>query len=375
MSARPSRTLLDGLLGFVVAPAYAQAPTKERRKAAEAAGRADAFGNLAKAPFRALLDGWDTQFSTEPAPGRINIRLQMKKSMANAAALITGEGYLQDFDFSADIDVQRSVTERVEMNYKKINGMMNFKWDIQTSEAGSLLGNARMKLPAGIEIPLYQYLGGLPLFLEISSAVLIKPGFALQYEFANGAFRITYDGTQGFRAKDGNVDADGTVKGDIGLDKSEAGSGPPVGLVLTFAAPRIELSIGVSKVLKCDGVKEAAAKADKYFDQLATKAFGADAVAKFKASPVSEQVSAGKTVDVAMGSNAAAYLEFIASTGVSHSGTAVVSQCTRTDVHIKADVGASANALGQGVGTTQKTIFTKDFTRVVPGANELCKSL
>ena len=53
----------------------------------------------------------------------------------------------------------------------------------------------------------------------------------------------------------------------------------------------------------------------------------------------------------------------------------MVSQCTRTDVHIKADVGASANALGQGVGTTQKTIFTKDFTRVVPGANELCKSL
>jgi hypothetical protein len=375
VAARKTRTLLDGLLGILATPAYAQAPTEERRKAAEAAGRKDAFGNLAKAPFRAVLDGWDTQFATEPAPGRINIRMQMQKSMANAAAVISGEGYLQDFDFSTEIDVQHSVTERVEMNYRKINGMMNFKWDIQTSEAGSLLGNARMKLPAGIEIPLYQYLGGLPLFLEISSAVLIKPGFASQYEFAHGAFRITYDGTQGFRAKDGNVDADGNVKGDIALDKSNAGSGPPVGLVLTFAAPRIELSIGVSKVLKFDGVADAAAKADKYFDQLATKAFGADAVAKFKASPAGQQVTAGKIVDAAMGSNAAAYLEFIASTGVSHSGSMVLSPCTRTDVHIKADVGASANALGQAVGTTQKTIFTKDFTRVEPGNDQLCKSL
>ena len=371
-AARPS--LLNGIVGAMAAPAYAQAPTEERRKAAEAAGRKDAFGNLASAPYHAVFDDWDTQFSAEPSPGRVTLKLQMKKSMANAAAVITGEGYLADFDFSSDIDVAHSVTERVQMNYKKINGTMNFKWDIQTSEAGSLLGNARMKLPAAIEIPLYQYLGGLPLFLEISSAVLIKPGFASQYEFAHGAFRITYDGYQGFSAKNGNVDSDGTVTGDVKVEESTAGSGPPVGLVLAFAAPRIELSIGVSKVLKFDGFKDAAAKADKYFDLLATKAFGAEAVAKFKSSPMS-QVTAGKIVDAAMGSNAAAYLEFIASTGVSHTGSTVIVPCTRTDVHLKAEVGASANAFGQSVGNAQKTIYQKDSTRIVPSENHLCKDL
>ena len=370
-SQQPS---LNGIMSVLVTPAYAQAPTEERRKAAEAAGRKDAFGNLASAPYHALIDDWDTQFSAEPSPGRVNLKLQMKKSIGNAAALITGEGYLADFDFSSDIDVERSVAERVQMNYKKINGTMNFKWNIQTSQAGSLLGNARLKLPAAIEIPLYQYLGGLPLFLEISSAVLIKPGFASQYEFAHGAFRITYDGYQGFSAKNGNVDSDGTVTGDATIEESEAGSGPPIGLVLTFAAPRIELSIGVSKVMKFDGVKDAAAKADKAFDFLATKAFGAEAVAKLKASPMS-QVTAGKIVDAAMGSSAAAYIEFIAATGVSHSGSAVISTCTRTDVHLKTDVGASANGFGQSIGDVQKTIFTKDFTRIVPSANELCKSL
>ena len=372
--AAAGRSLLDQARRFLIVPAYAQAPTEERRKAAEAAGRRDAFGNLASAPFRAVFDGWDTTYSAEPSPGRVNLKLQMKKSMGNAAAVITGEGYLADFDFSSDIDIERSVTERAQMNYKKINGTMNFKWDIQTSQAGALLGNARIKLPGAIQIPLYQYLGGLPLFLEISTAALSKPGFASQYEFAHGAFRITYDGYQGFSAKGGNVDADGTVTGDIDVTESEAGSGPPVGLVLTFAAPRIELTIGVSTVLTCDGVKEAAVKADKYFDLLASRAFGAEAVAKFKSSPMS-QVTAGKIVDAAMGSSAAAYFEFTASTGVSHTGSTVIVPCTRTDVHLTANVGASANGFGQSVGDVQKRILSKDYTKVVPSNNQLCKGL
>jgi hypothetical protein len=145
VAASVGRSFLNGIVGAVAMPAYAQSPIEERRKAAEAAGRKDAFGNLAMAPYHAVFDDWDTQFSADPAPGRVNLKLQMKKSIANAAAVISGEGYLADFDFSSDIDVEHSVTERVQMNYKKINGSMNFKWDIQTTEAGSLLGNARMK--------------------------------------------------------------------------------------------------------------------------------------------------------------------------------------------------------------------------------------
>jgi hypothetical protein len=366
----PWRAVLAGM----VAPAYAQSPTEERRKAAEANGKKDAFGNVASAPFKAVFDGWETQYSAEPAQGRVNLKLQLKKSMANVAAVITGEGYLADFDFSSDIDVEHSTVQRLQMGYKKLNGLMNFTWAIQTTEAGALRGNAKMKLPAAIEIPLYQYLGGLPLFLEISSAVIVKPAFGAQYEFAHGAFRITYDGYQSFRAKDGNVDADGALTGDIKLEESTAGSGAAVGLVVAFAAPRIELSIGVSKILKFDGVKDAAEKADHYFDTLVTKAFGADALAKFKASPMS-QVTAGNIVDAAMGSNAAAYIELTTSSGMSHTGTAVLVPCTRTDLHMAASVGASAKAFGQSVGDAEKQIFKKDITRIVPSEDMLCKNI
>lgn len=371
-TTRPN--LWQALADAVVPLLYAQSPTEERRKAAEAQGKQDAFGNIVSSPFKAMISGWETKFSAEPAPGRLNLSLQLKKSISGVAAVVTGEGYLADFDFSSEIDVQHSAVERMQMGYKKLNGVMNFKWEVQTTEGGQLRGNARMKLPAAIEIPLYQYLGGLPLYLEISSAVIIKPALGAQYEFSRGAFRVTYDGYQSFRAKEGVVDADGNVTGDIKLIESNSGSGTPIGMVVAFAAPRIELSIGVSKILKFDGIKEAAAKADKYFDTLVSKAFGADALAKFKSSPMS-QVTGTKIVDAAMGSNAAAYIELTTTSGMSHTGTAVMVPCTRTDLHMSVKVGASAKAFGQSVGDAEKEIFKKDVTRVRPSENALCNGV
>lgn len=366
----PWEMLTNGL----VAPLYAQSPTEDRRRAAEQNGVNDAYGNLARAPFKALMSGWETEFSAEPADGRVNLHLKMTKSLGNVTAVVEGTGYLADFDFSSDIDVERSTVEKMQVAYKKLNGLMDFTWVIQTTEGGALRGNAAFKLPAAIEIPLYQYLGGLPLYLEISSAVLIKPGIGASYAFSRGAFRVTYDGYQTFSVMKGVADADGSVTGDVKLLASENGSATPSALILTFAAPRIELSIGVSKVLKFEGIKEGAAQADKYFDMLAERAFGAEGLAKFKSSPLSK-VTATKIVDDAMGSEAAAHLELITTSGTSHTGNAVLNPCTRTDLHMWVKVGASAKALGESVGSAEKEIYKKDFTKIDPPNDALCKNL
>lgn len=368
------RTPWRAFADAIVPAAYAQSPVEERRKAAESGGRGDAFGNLVSKPYKAAVSGWDTTFSAVPAAGRLNLSLQMKKSISGVAAIVSGDGYIADFDFDGGIDVERSTVERMEMGFKKLNGTMNFKWVVQTTDDGKLIGNARIKLPAAIEIPLYQYLAGLPLYLEVSSAVIIKPALNAEYEFSRGAFRVNYDGTQHFSAKEGNVDADGNVSGDIQLIESNSGSGAPIGMVVAFAAPRLELSIGVSKILKFDGIKQAAEKADRYFDRLVTKAFGADALQKFKQSPMS-QVTGKNIVDTAMGSEAAAFIELTTTSGMSHTGTAVMVPCTRTDLHMTVNVGASAKAFGQGVGDVNKEIFRKDVTRVRPSENALCKNL
>jgi len=363
---------LDRVADLFVPQLFAQGPAETLRTAAEKAGVRDAFGNAAAAPFKAVLSGWETKFSTDPEPGKLNIHLQLKKSLAGVAAVITGEGYLADFEFGSDIDVERSTVQNLKLEFKKLNGLMNFTWEIQTTEGGSLRGNAKMKLPAAIEIPLYQYLGGLPLFLEISSAVIIKPALGAGYEFSRGGFRITWDGYQKFGAKEGTVDADGRLTGDLKLGESESGSGAPLGLVVALAMPRIELSIGVSKILKFDGMADAAKKADGYFDILVTKTFGAEALLKIKASPMS-QVTAKNIVDAAMGSNAAAYIELTTSVGTSHSGSAAMVPCTRTDLHLAANVGVSAKAFGQSVGDADKELFKLDTTRVKPDQDMLCK--
>lgn len=374
-SAAPvPRSVWEKLADGVVPPLYAQSPEAVGAQDATRKGTQDAYGNLAKAPFKAIMSGWETQFAAEPSDGRMNLTLQMKKSVGGVVAVINGDGYLADFEFASDIDVQHSTVEKMEATYKKMNGVMNFKWAIQTTADGKLLGNSKMKLPAAVEIPLYQYLGGLPLYLEISSAVLIQPALNGEYEFSRGAFRVTYDGYQTFRVKDGNTDADGNVTGDINFGDVENGSGAPLGLVIAFAAPRIELSIGVSKVVPFDDAKDAAALADKFVDKLITKAFGEDGLAKFKSSPLSE-VTATKIVETAMGSDAAAYIELTTSSGTSHSGSMAMVPCTRTDIHMWVKVGASAHAMGQSVGDADKEIFRKDFTRIFPSEDALCRNI
>lgn len=78
----------------LVAPLYAQSPTEDRRQAAVQKGVNDAYGNLARAPFKALMSGWKTEFSADPADGRVNLNLKMTKSLGNVAAVVRGEGYL-----------------------------------------------------------------------------------------------------------------------------------------------------------------------------------------------------------------------------------------------------------------------------------------
>jgi len=47
--------------------------------------------------------------------------------------------------------------------------------------------------------------------------------------------------------------------------------------------------------------------------------------------------------------------------------------CTRTDLHMAANIGFTASAFGQGVADTDKELFKLDTTRVKPDQDMLCK--
>jgi hypothetical protein len=347
------------------AVAYAAGPEES-----ESAG-----GKIIEGVKGAIIDDWDVDWSATPADKRLNLDLKMKKSVGGFTALITGEGYLDNFDFNSDIGVEQSTTDQIETSLKNLNGVMNFKWEVAKDTPGVQTGDDRIKLPAGIEIPLAEYLEGFPLFLEISSALIVKPAISGGKEYSRGAFRITYDGYQHFTAKKGNIDADGNVTGDIQfLESQNISALAPMGMVVAFAAPRIELTFGISKILDFKDMKEAAAKVDALADLLAQKSLTPDQYQQFKSSPMG-QFGMTKAIQTAIKSDAAAYFEMVSSAGMSFTGASAIVPCSRHDIHLWGKVGASAEAFGQDVGEVEKDVFKKDFTRIDPPGTRLCEEV
>lgn len=353
---------------------YAQIGDAASLQNAEVRGSKDEYGNMVKGAISGVFEGWETTFKATPTEGKLNLDLTLTKNVGDFAAKITGQGYIANFEFRSGIGVQQSAMQRLDAEVKNINGVMNFQWEVAKKSPGPHSEDDRIKLPAAVTIPLAQYLGGMPLFLEISSALIIKPEIA-GAELSKGSFRITYNGYQGFQTKEGNIDGNGNVTGNIEFSEPlNVAPAAPMGLVVAFAAPRIELSFGVSKVFKMDSIKVAAERVDALADQVAKRLLDPDQYEAFKNGPMG-RFQLGKAVENALQSDAAAYFEMVTSSGMSYSGMSVLTPCSRQDISLLGVVGASAQAFGESVGESRKEIFKKQVTKIDPPGTKLCKDL
>jgi hypothetical protein len=354
--------------------AHAQIGDAASLSKSEARGEKDAYGNMVKGALSSVVDGWETTFKATPTEGKLDLDLVLTKNVGDFTAEITGRGYIANFDFRSGIGVEQSAVQKFDTELKNLNGMMNFQWEVAKKSPGPHSEDNRIKLPAAVSIPLAQYLGGMPLFLEVSSALIVKPEIA-GAEFSKGSFRITYDGYQSFQTKEGNIDANGNVSGTIDLvEPQNMAPTAPMGLVVAFAAPRIELSFGTAKVFKMDELKTAAETVDKLADQLAKRLLDPDQYKAFKNGPMG-RFSLAKAADNALQSDAAAYFEMVSSSGMSYSGLSVLTPCSRADVTLLGVVGTSAQAFGESLGETRKEIFKKQITKIAPPGTKLCKDL
>jgi hypothetical protein len=328
---------------------------------------------LAMDAVKGVFQGWETEFAASPEKGRLNLSIHLTKNVGGFKAGIMGEGYLADFEMETDIEVTQGIIDRLEMTHKQLNGMMNFRWEVSKDSPGVQTGNDRIKLPAALSIPLYELLGGFPLFLEISSAMIIQPAISGGKEYSRGAFRITYDGYQSFRIKQGNIDPDGHVTGDIKFIESQNTSAlAPLGMVVAFAAPRIELTFGTSKILDMSGMEKAAERVDRIAEELVKQVFGQEGLDRLKSS-LGGNLSLSQAVSNAVASDAAGFVELVTSIGMSHTGMSAIAPCTRSDMHLIVKVGASAQAFGQQIGKVGTEIFKRDAVRIDPPGARLCE--
>ncbi len=359
-------------MNFLATPAYAQSPEGEMAKTAEAKRTMDAYGNIVKGVFNSVISGWDTTFQATPSEGRTDLDITLKRNDGGFVALITGKGFISNFQFASQINIRKSVLQSMDTRFSNLNGRMDFTWQVAKDSSGVMAEESKIKLPGAVEVPLSEFLDGLPLYLEVSGAILIHPAITGGKEVTKGQFQINYDGSQHFTVKSGNANVDGSMSGDIQLgDHQDLSPTAPLGMLVAFAAPRVELSLGLNKIYDKSDIKKAAEIVDKIADAVAKRLLKPDQYANYQQNGL----HLGDVFKNALSTDGAAYFQMIGTSASSFTGFSAISPCARYDLSLVGQVGASAEAWGQSVGTISKEVFRKGMTRVDPPGMKLCENI
>ncbi|HEY1577303.1 MAG TPA: hypothetical protein VGF82_09560 [Terracidiphilus sp.] len=368
---QPAQSLPQWLDVFAT-PAYAQSPENEMSKSAEAKGSMDAYGNMVKGAFKSVVSGWDTTFQARPSEGRTDLNITLTRNVGGFEALVTGKGFMSNFQFDSEIDIEKNVLQNMDTSFSNLNGRMDFQWQVGKSGGGVVAEESKIKLPGAIEVPLAELLDGLPLYLEVSGAILIHPAITGGSEITRGNFRIDYDGSQHFKLSKGTVNTDGNIGGDVQLgDHQDISPTAPLGMVVAFAAPRVELTFGLNKIYDASDIKKAADIVDKIADVVAKHLLSADQYANYQKNGL----HLGDVFKNALSTDGAAYFQMIGTSASSFTGMSAISPCSRYDLSLVGQVGASAEVWGKDVGTVSKEIFKKAMTKVDPPGMRLCEDI
>jgi len=327
---------------------------------------------MIKGVFSSIVNGWDTNFEATPAEGQTNLNITLKRNVGGFAALINGQGSISNFQFDSLISIKNSVLQNMDTKFSNLNGQMNFQWQVAKDDGGVMAEESKIKLPGAIEVPLAEFLDGLPMYLEVSGAILIHPAITGGKEITKGQFEIKYDGSQHFQVKSGSVNTDGSVSGDIQLvDHQELSPTAPLGMVVAFAAPRVELTLGLNKIYDSSDIKKAADIVDKIADVVAKHLLNPQQYADYQQNGL----HLSNVIKNALSTDGAAYFQMIATSASSYSGLSSITPCSRFDLNLVSQVGASAEVWGQSMGTTSKDIFKKSMTKVDPPGMKLCENI
>src|ERR1035438_5139042 len=88
--------------------------------------------------------------------------------------------------FDSLISIKQSVLQNMDTSFNNLNGQMNFQWQVAKDDGGVMAEESKIKLPGAIEVPLAEFLDGLPMYLEVSGAILIHPAITGGKEVTKG---------------------------------------------------------------------------------------------------------------------------------------------------------------------------------------------
>ena len=379
MDAKP---FLHSIVDMIEPPVYAQSVETIIPNAARDAGNTDAIVQSIQGIAGATVSGWTvTNYSFTPGQSQCNFQIVLVKDVGGFVARVAAKGTISDFDFATNLDWTKTMATggkyigpSIFNSVKDIKGTIQFDWEIGKQSPGVWATEDRVALPGGISISLAPLLEGMPLTLDVSSALLIHPALTGGNEFSRGGFSITWGGGGsggGFSTTAQGAVADGG--GNINLTyniTTDENISPvaPNAMVISYCAPRIELRLDVMGPFAplADTI---GGKIDTAINFL-SKYLPANVKAAIAASPLSKM-----TASNILTSNADVFVQFIATEGVTHSSNITPAPCTKTQIKFDADGGISAQFFGLTEGAQKSANFyTKEFTEWNPGSN-FCKSV
>lgn len=348
---------------------------------ARSQGTTDAIVQSVQGLGGLAVSGWTvTAYSFTPGQSQCNFQIVLVKDVGGFVARVGAKGTINDFDFATNLDWTKTMATggkyigpSIYNSVKNITGTIQFDWEIGKQSPGVWATEDRVALPGGITIPLAPLLAGMPLSLDVSSALLIHPALTGGNEFSRGGFSISWGGggggggfttnAQGAVPEEGNISLTYNITADENISPVA-----PNAMVISYCAPRIELRLDVMGPFAplADTI---GGKIDTAINFL-SKYLPANVKAAIANSPLSKM-----TASNVLSSNADVFVQFIATEGVTHSSNITPAPCTKTQIKFDADGGISAQFFGLTEGAQKTTnFFTKEFTEWNPGSN-FCKSV
>ena len=250
-----------------------------------------------------------------PSDDRVNVIVEVTQHVPSLDLKLTGTGYLQNFANGGDIEISGGSLTTADFSNKRLNGEMNFAWVARTALGTGIADAFILRIPAAFRVPLI--IGGIPFSIGIKTAFQIAPAFTTKQATAEGTFKATFNGSEGFAMSTGNVTASGNVATESEVkDGSNIFGAGVQGFSAAIQFPKIELGIG------------------------------------------------------AIGTEAVGYVDIVTSAMSITPGELGTRHCNKHEIIVSGKAGAMFSAFGLSLGEVKAPLFDKTIDKSVPeGAN------
>lgn len=357
-----ARPLGPNLLGLFVSDAYAQSPEATKLSQMEEEEYAKQLKDAAK---DAILADWKLdQLQYATGDGAFDFNLVLAKDVQGFVGKVGAKGHVNNFDFLSDINVKSGMISSITAALKNVSGQMNFNWEIAKESSGGWSQEDMVKLPGALSVDLSPFVEGIPLSLEVSSALVIHPALTGGKQISVGGFTVAMGGRMNAQITSQGAVDQGSSMDQATLEVTNDGgltAVAPDAMVIAYAAPRIELSVSAFGTYK-ETVSKLATRLDQ-MQQGAAAIFG-------KLMPgVQTGLGTVKASDV-LKSHADVYAQLISTEGTVHSPATAMLPCSRQWISFEGNVGTAADIAGLTPNAKRSvTVFQKRYDKATPPSN------